>query len=178
MEKMKSATFGQRLMARLIDMILIYAVCYLFGTFLDEGIAGDIENPAGVLLFPIFYLFYYPILEKKGGTFGKQMVDIKTLKNDSLENITYGQAYYRSLILFCPLWFVVFILILVEIMGKNMRDPIITSMMMVFVLLSMVSLIIPPMAVLWTKRQQGYHDIWAKTRVVKQMPQNQSEESQ
>lgn len=178
MEKIKSATFGQRFVARLIDMVLIYAVSYLFGIILDEGIAGDIENPAGVLLFPIFYLLYYPILERKGGTFGKQMAEIKTLQNDSLENITYGQAYYRSFILSCPLWFVVFILILVEIMHKNMGDPTISLLVMIFVILSMVTLIIPPMAVLWTKQQQGYHDIWTKTRVVKQIPQNQSEESQ
>jgi uncharacterized RDD family membrane protein YckC len=107
----------------------------------------------------------------------EKMVGIQTIKDDSLEEISYGQAYYRSFILTCPFWFLVFILVLSMSMNKNMGDPTIMTMMMIFTLLTIGFLVVPPMAVLWTKKQQGYHDLWSKTRVIRKIPESNEQEA-
>jgi uncharacterized RDD family membrane protein YckC len=71
MGTLQPATFGQRLISRLIDWVIVYLLCLLFGQILSDGIYGGIQNPTQAIFLPIAYLLYYPILEKNGGTLGE-----------------------------------------------------------------------------------------------------------
>lgn len=113
-EEYHYAGFWIRLVARVIDLILLLAAFNLFilvdrmgadaglwtPTGLDNGIGFDqlsVENLARVVFFFFFPVFYYVYLHGAyGQTFGKMALRIKVLNEDG-SSLDYRKAFLRWL---------------------------------------------------------------------------------
>jgi len=113
-EEYHYAGFWIRLVARVIDLILLLAAFNLFilvdrmgadaglwtPTGLDNGIGFDqlsVENLARVVFFLLFPVFYYVYLHGAyGQTFGKMALRIKVLNEDG-SSLDYRKAFLRWL---------------------------------------------------------------------------------
>ncbi|MGB3399999.1 MAG: RDD family protein [Candidatus Deferrimicrobiaceae bacterium] len=113
-EEHQYAGFWIRLVARVIDLILLLAAFNLFilgdrmgadaglwaPTGLDNGIGFDqlsVENLTRGVFFLLFPVFYYVYLHGAyGQTFGKMALRIKVLNEDG-SSLTYRKAFLRWL---------------------------------------------------------------------------------
>lgn len=166
-QDLKFANFFQRFAARLIDVIIVSILVWPLSHFLSdkEPSAYNYENYKGmksVIGILLFYLLYYPILEGSGGTLGKQILSIKSVSADTLKPISFGQSYKRSLLLSWPI-FISFIVGFFAMDSGFYPEKTIMFLIGVFVLFGIVG----PLAVLWSKHKQGWHDVWANTYVVR-----------
>jgi uncharacterized RDD family membrane protein YckC len=164
-EEINYADFSQRFFARLIDAALVTLATWGFvDTFIHSNHMTYYPNSNHTLKVfgcVLFYLFYYPILESSGGTVGKRILSIQSVCATTLKPISIGQAYKRSLFISWPLW----IMVIISIVSSNldfyagMTSYFLTAMLLLFGIGS-------PLAILWTKYRQGWHDSWANTFVI------------
>ena len=159
----KIATFGQRLIARIIDLLII-----LMFTFVIIVIFKIVETNQNngfetiLMLNILFYRFiYYPIMEYKGGTFGKRIIGIRT--NDTLRNkkLTIWNSYKRAIF---QGWALLLVLIIAIFDGVLFIDFQITINFLG--VLTFVFIFISPFSMLWNKDKKTWYDQWADTIVV------------
>jgi uncharacterized RDD family membrane protein YckC len=86
------ATFGQRLGAYVVDVILVNVASYLFSAFI---------HGAGSALFVGFAIVvgYFALFEGSGSgqTIGKRMLGIRVVDFETGAEITYGRALARTI---------------------------------------------------------------------------------
>ena len=167
-QNLKFASFSQRLIAKLIDIIIIGLVAWPFsGLAIDkEQSVYTYENYTGIQLafgYLIFYVLYYPICEAIGGTLGKRALSIKAVSIDTLKSVSIKQSYKRGFFLSWPLWTLVLVFIIGDFSGFLPEKSIMFLSIMFFLFA-----IVGPFAVLWTKTKQGWHDTWTKTYVIQE----------
>jgi uncharacterized RDD family membrane protein YckC len=134
------ASFGQRLIARIIDVIIVAIISeFIFVVFFSEYFISSrmIDQQRRGISILVFYFLYQPLLESAGGTFGKKIIGFKTI------NISTGQA---------P-----------SILNSYGRSLINLMYFMLFVIPAMLS----GLAVLWSKKKQTWHDSSSNIIVVK-----------
>ena len=102
---------GTRFLHYIIDVVVFYAVMFLFLIVLgscaaDFVLSTETDVGASLLLNVIFislFVFYFGLLEgaTKGRTVGKLITKTKVIREDG-SPITYGDAFKRSLIRLIP----------------------------------------------------------------------------
>ncbi len=138
-QELKFASFGQRLLARLIDSIIVGLIAgvlaFIFGSNAPdpEQAIDALDRALGML---IFCFIYQPILETKGGTWGKKIVGLRTINLNTVKAPTIGNSYGRSALYF------------------------------LFILLLVIPAFLSVLAVLWTKKKQTWHDSLTNIAVV------------
>jgi uncharacterized RDD family membrane protein YckC len=167
--KTKFATFWQRLLARIIDVIvssIIFGIFYLFiQSQIDILNDYKYQNVESFLGMCFYFLMYYPILESLGGTVGKKIIGIKSVLKSTLQTPTILETYIRSLFLISPLAITFYILLRPPFEGDNVTFNYIIITLSVFLLF--VNLFVSPLAMLWSKTSQGWHDKKSDIIVVK-----------
>jgi uncharacterized RDD family membrane protein YckC len=104
------ATIGQRVLARGIDVVLVYltatVVSLLLSGVVDVGPAG--LGTAVVAVFVVVWVAYFTTLEASGGrTPGKAAVGLTVTGGDHVSPVAPIDALVRNLVLVIPLlWFV------------------------------------------------------------------------
>ncbi|MBF8962994.1 RDD family protein [Pontibacter sp. FD36] len=165
----KYATFWQRVGARVIDVVISSLVFFILFynaiSELDEAYVYRFEQAQNFLGMCFFFLIYYPILEYNGGTIGKQIIGIKPVLIESRTNPTIIDTYKRSLFLIAPMLIGVFVLLLQPF--SNEVKELNYAAALLFMLLSSVTLLIGPLTMVWSKNNQGWHDMFSKIVVVK-----------
>jgi uncharacterized RDD family membrane protein YckC len=155
------ATFLQRLVARTVDSLLaisIQTIIILSILHIDQATIQVIY----AWTYIIFYLIYYPIYESTGGTFGKRIMKIKTVKIEDGTPIGKKRAYLRSLILNAPF------LLFLPVMLLSMVGGFFPQRTLIFLgCLQAVVYFIGPLAVVWNKKGQGWHDQFSKVLIIK-----------
>lgn len=121
------AGFGKRLLAYLVDAIILFIAGVMLAVILGQGAESDVGSL-------IIAWLYFATMESSDrmGTFGKNAIGIKVTDTNG-NKINFGQATLRYF-------------------AK---------------LLSAFILLIGFIMILFTKNQQGLHDLIAKTYVVK-----------
>lgn len=145
MDELKYATFGQRVLAYIIDLIIIYVIfivsCALFGVMLGLFGLMDFDTQSTQLhiiynigLIAISFL-YYAIQESSDAkaTIGKKVLGLQVVNYEN-RKITFSQACGRYI-------------------SK---------------MLSSLVFCLGYLAITWTEKSQGWHDSIAKTLVVNQ----------
>ena len=174
------APFYKRFFARIIDILIVYIITYLLAIAYTKGSTTDfLHNPsetdskANFYCMFLYYLFYCPILDSKGGTIGKRILGIQIVSISTFENITLKQAHKRSFFLYWPIvLYFVFTIAYFIILGtidhklsffNNKVFVNITILMMgMFFLIGFLS----PLSMIWSKQKQGWHDWWSNSIVI------------
>ncbi len=144
-EYYKFASFGQRALARIIDVIIVGVIMnilfVIFVSLLQIEITSSEQAKASEILSgfsTLFYFFLYqPILETRGGTFGKKIIGLRTINLDTSKEPTYTNSYKRSALYF------------------------------VFIIGLGIPAILSCLAVLWNKNKQAWHDSMTNIAVVR-----------
>ncbi len=158
------ASFGQRLLARLIDVVIVTVIpaIAIASLFFDDSQSLS-QNPLSGILFLVFWLLYYPIMECSGGTIGKRIVSIQSISLQTGKPIGIGMAYLRSLIQIWP------ILLMGIAFAVSFNYRIEMHSTAAFLMVCFILFANTPLAMLWTKEKQGYHDLWTGTHVVRKL---------
>ncbi len=138
-QELKFASFGQRLLARLIDVIIVGLIAGVLAFILGSNAPDPeraIDGLARGLGMLIFCFIYQPILETTGGTWGKKIVGLRTINLNTGKAPTIGNSYGRSALYF------------------------------LFILLLVIPAFLSGLAVLWTKKKQTWHDSSTNIAVV------------
>lgn len=104
------ATIGQRVVARAIDVVIVYVAATVLSVILswvvDVRSAG--LGTAVVAVFVLVWIVYFTALETGGGrTPGKAAIGIAVTANDHVTAIAPVDAFVRNVVLVIPLlWFV------------------------------------------------------------------------
>ena len=97
---LKLAGWGYRLVARIIDAILIGIISAPFGSFRSNGSGVSVSFSGGryfmVLVIGIVYTGLMHGL--KGKTVGKMVMGLKVVKKGTTEKIEMGPAFVRSIV--------------------------------------------------------------------------------
>ena len=157
------ANFGERFLARLIDVVLVTVIPAICITQIlkVEDPQSLFMNGLNGILYLVFWLVYYPIMECTGGTVGKRIVGIQSVSLQWQKPISAGMAYMRSLIQIWPT------LLMGIAFYVSFRYRIEMRSTMTFLTVCCILFMITPIAMLWTKERQGYHDLWTGTHVIK-----------
>lgn len=156
------ASFGQRLLARLLDVVIVTVIpaIAIASLFFDDSQSLS-QNPLSGILFLVFWLLYYPLMECSGGTLGKRIVGIQSISLKTRKPIGIGKAYKRSLIQVWPL------LLMGIAFAMSFEYQIEMRSTITFLLVCYILFALTPLAMLWTKDKQGYHDLWTGTHVIR-----------
>jgi len=86
------ATFGQRLGAYLIDIVVTNVVVYILTSFMKSG-------GASLLLSFLISLGYFAVFEGSGSgqTVGKLLLGIRVVDFETGSHISYGRAFARNI---------------------------------------------------------------------------------
>jgi uncharacterized RDD family membrane protein YckC len=114
-QELKFASFGQRVLARVIDVIIVFSVArllasiFVFTFILDSNEfefypEREIRDIFSRYIFSfshafrglIFCFIYQPILEARGGTLGKKLVGLRTINLNTGKAPSIGNSYARS----------------------------------------------------------------------------------
>lgn len=126
-ETLITATFGQKFLSRLLDVVFITLLAILMSVFLNHlyeessFIRVIINRTRGSFLYPGFndhftalmfwsysiigFLIYYPILESTGGTWGKRIVGIQTVISRSSKTPNLFITFIMSIIFYLTFYF-------------------------------------------------------------------------
>lgn len=164
-QELPTATFGQRILSRFIDSLLVSILAYGIALILTQENNFNDNNTNSETLFQgipvlLFFFVYYPITEFLGGTVGKELLNLKTISSRTGKRITITQAYHRSLILCWPFFlFAIGSFLFGSGYGSGLT-------MIAAPFLTIAFLTIPPLGMLWRKDKRGYHDFWSDVIVV------------
>lgn len=162
-QEFPTATFGQRILSRFIDTLLVSILAYGIALILAQNNNGN--NTNSETLFQgipglLFFFVYYPITEFLGGTVGKELLKLKTISSRTGKRITITQAYHRSLILCWPFFlFAIGFFLFGSGYGSGLT-------MIAAPFLTIAFLTIPPLGMLWRKDKRGYHDFWTDVVII------------
>ncbi|MEI6823661.1 MAG: RDD family protein [Bacteroidota bacterium] len=165
------ATFGQRFKARLIDTVFIGLSTVIIVIFINllchsmDADSNDNYYSVYFLIMPqvLFWLLYYPIMEARGGTFGKRLVGLKTLERISLTNITIINSYRRMIF---QNWAVCVMLILTIVTFTKSVNFELTNTMTFLIIMELIFTIISPLSMLWNKDNSTWYDQWTSTYII------------
>jgi uncharacterized RDD family membrane protein YckC len=177
--KINYANFGERFIARIIDIIFTSVPGYILASILfsKEFTSSD----AGLKLFSatiiglfIYYPLYSPIMEARGGTFGKKFAKLQTIDIGSHKAPSLSQTYKRSLFSIVPSIVVLIVFnAIISLIFKsrilNNSNPdyfLIAFYGFTFLIILLINLL-PPIAMLWSPTKQGWHDKFSKIVVIK-----------
>jgi len=143
------AGFWKRVAAHVLDTIILTLIAYLAGSVLTSFDATD-SRIFGILTSLIIMLLYYTCFESssKQGTLGKQAVKI-IVADLNLKRVSFLKAVTRAFALLVPT-------ALISISGVSSSGSMLGLLIWLFMVL----------AVAWTKKKQGLHDILAGCLVV------------
>lgn len=166
------ASFWQRLAARIIDglVLSVLSTVLFFMSRTDasvpygeqESVYTKLEVFVSISNFLLFYLLYYPFFEVNGGTIGKRVLSIATVSMATMQTISLGQAYKRSFVLIWPVFALVALMYLSSSLHNYFER---TSNFLIAMLF--VFAVVGPLAMIWSSRNQGWHDAWTGTLVIK-----------
>lgn len=135
------ASFGQRLVAMLIDGLVLFIVSlglgFVFGLVFGISAGTDASASASTtswLLSIVSWAYYVYFTANKGATPGKMVMNIRVQNMETGQNLTYIEAFLR------------------EVVGK---------------FLSAIVLALGYFWMLWDDNKQTWHDKLAKSVVVK-----------
>lgn len=110
---MQKASFIQRVIARVIDLIIVGIIAAILSGPLGGGVLWEFSSSTARLMPPematfqfgafvflfivTFCLLYYPIAEYNGKRIGKNLVGIKTVKIGE-NRISLGRSYLRAIL--------------------------------------------------------------------------------
>lgn len=95
---------GRRIVAALIDLVLLGAVFYVLAkatgdTSNDDGTVSVSLNGGPAVLFFVIVLAYYTILEAmRGQTLGKMVMGIRVVAEDTGSTPSFGRALVRNVL--------------------------------------------------------------------------------
>jgi len=135
----KFASFGQRLLARFIDVLITSAIGILLAIIIGSSSPNSIEAASTLSMF-IFCFIYQPILEATGGTWGKKIVDLRTINLNTGKAPTFMDSFGRSFLYF------------------------------LFVIYLVIPALLSGLAVLWTTCKQTWHDTAFNIAVITNSP--------
>jgi len=168
-QDIRLARFWQRAVARLIDdFIVALSVSLLIAILMPDNsevyMREFYRNTVVFVAIVIFYLLYYPILVPMGGTIGQRILSIRAVSGNDFGNISFAQSYKRSLYLSWPF----FAAIPVSILGNiiNLSGQHIVLIVSILLIAFFVISTIGPLAALWSRTNQGWHDSRTNTYVV------------
>lgn len=155
------ATFGERLIARFIDSIILGTLGFLLvSTFFLHS-----ESFIGAY-FLIVQLIYYPIFECNGGTIGKRVIGIRPANMNNGETPNFNSTFKRALFVVSPIFIGGILLALFFFIDSNYKNAFILIQIFEGAII-FFALFISPLAVSWTKLNQGWHDWFSDIIVVK-----------
>ena len=92
---------GPRLVAQIIDSVVLFVLFLLVGFALSGSFAFEYQGEAAypfLIAYGLIVILYYTILEgTRGATVGKRLVKIKVVKNDG-SACGIGPAFVRNLL--------------------------------------------------------------------------------
>ncbi|MXW60333.1 MAG: RDD family protein [Acidimicrobiaceae bacterium] len=138
-ENVELAGAGHRLLARVVDAIVVLVPAIIAG-----AVGGEIAFRATAIVFGVVY--EVSMIANKGQTVGKMATRIKVIKTEASVPPGWDSSLYR--------W---------ALPGVF---SIVSNLSSVLGILGLVSLLIY-LSLLWGKNRQGWHDMVAKTFVVK-----------
>jgi uncharacterized RDD family membrane protein YckC len=174
----KLASFRQRLFARMIDgflsSIIFGTIYFIVVSLFDSQTSTDIDNLESILGLSFFLLIYYPILDSLGGTVGKKIMGIKSVLKYNLDTPGKSDTYRRSYFLAYP--FIVPMVIykggfdwLLNWLGSQLQGP----LLVLAISICMINLFISPLAMLWSKTNQGFHDKYSDIIVIQNVKETE-----
>ena len=157
------ATFWQRVIAFTSDILLLIAFSYLLKFIIESNGWRSIKEYDFWNKLDAYELFgwmflYYPLADKFGGTVGKKIIKIQCVDLVSYGQISCMQAYIRIVVAY-GIWVIAFFFSGYFI---NMTS----SMLFPFYLPMLVSLL-NLISILFSEKNQGWHDKLAKVVIVK-----------
>lgn len=169
------ANFGDRLIARFIDILLTSIVGYLLISNIIESVE-TVLIPTIILLpgFFIYHILYSPIMESLGGTFGKKVAKIRTINIQTNKAPSIGQTFKRTAFILVPMFVFIFLMNMIEkSMSTNLHldaqghvsSSSLNQGFMAFIVISIY--ILPFLAMLWSPTKQCWHDKFSKIAVIK-----------
>ncbi|MFT7121436.1 MAG: putative RDD family membrane protein YckC [Neolewinella sp.] len=172
------ANFGNRLVAHILDMILVFAVSYIMSLFLPTATDFTFAAAVGIL-----GMLYKPVMEAmNGAAVGKMVMKLKVVANEDGQ-VSWMQAFMRYIPWFIGggigLWFqyeMMNIPGLTEGMdptaqGELMMEWFGANVSLLLIVLGGTLLpLISTLVMLGNKRNQSAHDILAETYVVHTKP--------
>lgn len=103
---LEKAGFGKRLLAILIDSVLIWAVSGMVGSLMGQDVFSSQDGTISfemtglaALVLMLGPIVYYTLMEggRSGQTLGKKLLGIKVIREGSGEPLGYGKAFVRWL---------------------------------------------------------------------------------
>lgn len=108
------ATVGQRVVARAIDIVVVYLIGIVVIRVLFPGVAfgavfGDENagNAAYVIFAVVWTLYFTPLEAGAARTLGKAAAGLRVTAGDHVTPIGFGQAFVRNAVLVIPLLWLV-----------------------------------------------------------------------
>lgn len=170
--EVKFASFGQRTLARIIDVLIIGIIAGVLGFMIGSNIniqtmpkqeaIKALSQLFGIILF---WFIYQPILETKGGTIGKKIVGLKTISLKTYQEPNLLNSYGRSLIV--PLMMLLpIIMMLLLIIGSFTAYFLSYGIIIIFFLIAFVLVALDHLAPLRSQKKQTWHDKAANIAVI------------
>lgn len=166
----KHATFSAKLIARIIDGAILSFVAFLAAKVL---ITDTTENASAYQsdLLGVFFLLrwclYYPIMETYGGTIGKRVMNIKTVKANTYEDVRWTNGLSKLIYLIKPSLYFLPVLIVVKLLVEFSDYEVSTVFMWIFNIYFCVQFLYFIIVPLIIKNGQSLHDRYAKTITIK-----------
>jgi len=163
--EVKFASFGQRTLARIIDVLIIGIIAVVLGfmigpninvqTIPKQELIKAISQLFGIVLF---WFIYQPIFETKGGTIGKKIVGLKTISLKTYKEPNLINSYGRSLIV--PL---IMLLPIISVFAAYFLSY---EIIIIFSLIALILVTLDHLAPLRSPKKQTWHDKAANIAVI------------
>lgn len=172
------ANFSDRLIARIIDQILITLVAYLILSInmqlekIDTPQRFSVVFLVGLL---IYHIIYSPIMESLGGTFGKKIARTQTIDILNGKAPSIGQTIKRTAFIIVPMFLI--LILTTKISNAMLNNSYLDNQghisrtsnsgvtFISFIVFSIY--ILPFLAMLWSPTKQCWHDKFSKIAVIK-----------
>ncbi|HEC14048.1 MAG TPA: RDD family protein [Acidiferrobacteraceae bacterium] len=91
---------GMRLVAQIIDMIVLMGIGYVLAIFTGDTTASgfSMQGPSALLFFAISFGYYIAMEAQLGGTVGKMALGLKVVKLDGSGPIGWVPSLIRNLL--------------------------------------------------------------------------------
>lgn len=163
--EVKFASFGQRTLARIIDVLIIGIIAGVLGFMIGSNIniqtmpkQESIKALSQLFGIILFWFIYQPIFETKGGTIGKKIVGLKTISLNTYQEPNLLNSYGRSLIV--PL------IMLLPIIASFAAYYFSHGIIIIFFLIAFVLVGLDHLAPLRSAKKQTWHDKAANIAVI------------
>ena len=168
------ATFIQRLKACVIDIFIMIGVGAIIYQPIKSSSMELLEESDKNILGPslvlavILYHIYQPIMECVGGTFGKKMINLKTISIGTRKAPNFFQSFFRSNVFFSP-----FLLAILVYVFSDKQDRFSDLFFTVSIILGLLALS-SRFYMFMSERKQSLQDLISSTIVIDLNSKNSS----